>query len=553
MTEGRRLAFVMGSNGPSDKSQLKYARSDAHGLAQVLSSKKCRFVVERPSSDATSDEARNAFLRSVEECVESDTFVCSFAGHAVLDAGDLFLLWHSSERDRLLSTALSGAEIFRALNRCRAARKLLILDCCHAGAMIPGIRNQPTLSQFAPTERSFVLMLASDKLEFAREFDDLGGGFLTTHLRQALTSRIDEVDADGDGQVSVDDLMVWLRTAATNHNAERPDQRVPVPVKLGKEQGKLILAAPAAWRPWTFSLNDVDMVLVPVTTRGDRWSGASLHVVAVAVHPTTNRQYREFVDEGSWWGPKLGPPVGQRYDLEREEWIDGFLPWDDPRFNDDDMPVVCVSYQDARRYCGWLSERVDRGGGAGDVELSLDRDPSFLVGLPSSAVWDYVAFGSEVGRPSSIKLRRNAARRRRVLVQPQASIHDTADGPAPVDGTGSRTNSLGVSDLLGNVWEWCLTSSLHETHPWHSDRISAGSVAEVELRGGGFLDDMGRTRPYLNARELRGGLGTRHSDLGFRIAVPVDPRSLTSEFRELIDSHAVEVEPDAYTGIPRLQ
>jgi hypothetical protein len=54
-----------------------------------------------------------------------------------------------------------------------------------------------------------------------------------------------------------------------------------------------------------------------------------------------------------------------------------------------------------------------------------------------------------------------------------------------------------------------------------------------ELRGGGFLDDLERVRPYLPTSRT-GGKDTAHFDLGFRIAGIVSESRLDKPLRTLL-------------------
>ena len=92
-----------------------------------------------------------------------------------------------------------------------------------------------------------------------------------------------------------------------------------------------------------------------------------------------------------------------------------------------------------------------------------------------------------------------------------------------------------MSSLFGNVWEW--TGSLRERlHP----PVLLGTLAyntnwmarNVELRGGSFLDDMEKIRPYLISGSLVEHDQTKHSDLGFRISAAVRLDSLPLELQQ---------------------
>ena len=141
--------------------------------------------------------------------------------------------------------------------------------------------------------------------------------------------------------------------------------------------------------------------------------------------------------------------------------------WRDPGFPQTDRhPVACVSWDDAQEYVSWLSRRT----GA-------------TYRLPTEGEWERAAAGSQPGCG-------------RLGSQP--------DGTCPVGSHGS--NAAGVSDMVGNLWEW--TSDC-----WEGDCVSR------VLRGGSWFG---------NAEDLRLGArsghvpGIRFYFIGFRVSRTLD-------------------------------
>ena len=91
--------------------------------------------------------------------------------------------------------------------------------------------------------------------------------------------------------------------------------------------------------------------------------------------------------------------------------------WRDPGFPQTDRhPVTCVSWDDAQEYVSWLSRRT----GA-------------TYRLPTEAEWERAAAGSPDGVGCGGR---------------------SPEGTCPVGQYG--TNAAGLSDMVGNVWEWTL-------------------------------------------------------------------------------------------------
>jgi formylglycine-generating enzyme required for sulfatase activity len=537
-----RIAFTAGSNGPAGRNQLKYALADQARISRVLSSRFCGFDVTRTSPATTVAELRQGIFEVAERCRPGDTLVVSFAGHAIVDGDELFLFWHDSHPSRLLQTALPGRDIFMSLNRSRATSKLLILDCCHAGAVLgDGFRSEPgtSLREVSKAASSFHMLLASDRLEEAREINSLGGGFLTVKFCDALERF---VDADNDGQTSLADAVDWIRAEAERHNRwvkqsgrTLEPEGVPIPLVMGKDRGPLILTTRPSWEPWNFHVGSVEMTLLPV------FGELPFHGLAISKYPITNSQYREFLSDMGSASSELEPD-GYMYDATNMTWDKKFKPQYDPVYGADDLPVVCVDYWKALRYCSWASSKhewIDGRRAISDgVQLSSRPRP---ISLPTPEEWSFAAYGDF--QPHSPM--RSGGGLLPTPVRRQPEMHQMAESPAPVNRTGARTNSLGVSDMFGNVWEWCLGTSIANVASvavWGARK--SHSPRTVELRGGGFLDDAARVSPYIRASELKDGLSTSHADLGFRIATYVRVASLPEPVQQLFHYYEIPIPDD---------
>jgi formylglycine-generating enzyme required for sulfatase activity len=88
--------------------------------------------------------------------------------------------------------------------------------------------------------------------------------------------------------------------------------------------------------------------------------------------------------------------------------------------------------------------------------------------------------------------------------------------------------------MFGNVWEWCSSNDSGRFFVPMISNIAYVTEADddnfdVELRGGGFLDNLTNIEPFLQAYRLVDGQNTRHSDLGFRTATNVDIENLPDD------------------------
>ena len=141
--------------------------------------------------------------------------------------------------------------------------------------------------------------------------------------------------------------------------------------------------------------------------------------------------------------------------------------WRDPGFVQTDRhPVACVSWDDAQEYVSWLS-----------------RTTGATYRLPTEAEWERAAAGSQ----------RGCDRERTGNI-----------GTCPVGAHGP--NAAGLSDMVGNLWEW-------------TEDCSEGDCGRRVLRGGSWYELAEDQRP---GAHLGGSPNVRTYDGGFRVARTLD-------------------------------
>lgn len=179
--------------------------------------------------------------------------------------------------------------------------------------------------------------------------------------------------------------------------------------------------------------------------------------------------------------------------------------WKDPNHGvdqQDDFPVVCVSYNDMLAFCNWLTEREQKQGKLPD---------GYVYRLPTEAEWAYACRG---GRTDSSYFwwgnDLESARGRlnisaidflpgKDYVWPGSKL-PWSDGFAmvsPVDYYGERgRNGFGLADMCGGVWEFVLdhfdpTGGHEEVY---FEDPATRLVTRPVCRGGTFYDVPGNAR-----------------------------------------------------------
>ena len=166
----------------------------------------------------------------------------------------------------------------------------------------------------------------------------------------------------------------------------------------------------------------------------------------------------------------------------------------DPNFSqDDNHPVVCVSWNEAKAFAKWLSKKTGH-----------------KFRLPTEAEWEYAC--------------RNGGKEIKYATSTGDLSHDLADYwgkggrdkweyTAPV---GSFPPNVGIYDMCGNVWEWCedVYSSDAYKHHNRNNPIYTGRGSCRVIRGGSWPHGPGSLRCVDRGDSLP---SDRHFGVGFRL------------------------------------
>ena len=157
--------------------------------------------------------------RWLEDASEQDDILIAFSGHGVAENGEAYLLPSTARRGNLRLTAVPLDFFRKWIEDCKAARKVLILDACHAGAG----KDAPAMSDAFKEELAkgagFVKLASCGPDQKSNEDPALespiarGHGVFTYYLAEGLQGG---GDYDRDGRVDADEAY---RYAYTKTNA----------------------------------------------------------------------------------------------------------------------------------------------------------------------------------------------------------------------------------------------------------------------------------------------------------------------------------------------
>ena len=217
--EGRKWAVIIGVNEYLDPKipPLRFCVADAHRVFESLTGKS---GFDPDHVLLIVDDQAKAHLRPLRVNLETqigdwlqhaqaaDTVVVHFSGHGFVDesTGEGFLGPTDCFQNDLRRTAFPTARLQQMLRDCAARQKLLILDCCHAGAVRSGAATGSTgeeLSQAFSQAQGLVTLASCRKDEVSYEWETKGQGLFTYFLTEGLGGG---ADYDRDGVVNVDEL-----------------------------------------------------------------------------------------------------------------------------------------------------------------------------------------------------------------------------------------------------------------------------------------------------------------------------------------------------------
>ena len=228
-------------------------------------------------------------------------------------------------------------------------------------------------------------------------------------------------------------------------------------------------------------------------------AGGKIRVVdfALAKYPITNTQYQRFLDDPSGYPS----PIWWAYSLAAIQWRKDHPSAKPTAFGGAALPRTRVSWFDALAFCAWLSSNLEHHL---DLAEKSRLDPgqidTWRVRLPTEEQWQRAAIGESKGPyPWGHHME-----------EKHCNYGDTVGQPTRVGSHPDGQSPFGVLDMVGNVWEWCLTA-------WGVTEIDLSGYTYRLIKGGAWnVSNPDHLRATdRGANSPRGQL----NDCGFRVAL----------------------------------
>jgi formylglycine-generating enzyme required for sulfatase activity len=567
--KGKKYALLVGVSYYKNfaYSPLRGTKNDVVELAKVLREPECGFEVtlltsepghKDPKVAPTAANIRKELKNLLAGKGREDTVLIALAGHGAdievpdpegkkpantytyffpTDADELGHISHSTGHSEHL---IELGDLFRRLEapKCGAGVKLVLVDACR-----DSLKATSSLRSLTPTRVTVpagvnALFSCGPGQSALETGFDVGGeerrvhGVFFWHVIQGLKgearNKRDVVNWAGLAGYLQSEVPAFVRDVAKRKAPQRPHV-------LGDMEDEVVLVRPKVMEKEFTNVLGMKLVGIPggKFTMGSSKEEAERdeeegpqHEVEVSefylgAHEVTVGQFRAFANAAGYRTEAEKGDGAFRWSGSKWE-KDAGTSWKNPRFLDfsqgEDHPVTCVSWNDAKAFCDWLSKQPDR-----------KRPAGWAYRLPREAEWEYACRG---GPPSY-----SCFHFGNTLSSAQANF----DARRPYGGAGKgdylgRTtkvgtygkNAFGLYDMHGNAAEWCADWFDKDYYYASPSRDPAGPPrgSERVIRGGSWRRPGGHCR---SAYRIWSRPDRRDNALGFRVALVPSGRAKVPE------------------------
>ena len=583
--QGRKLAVVVGNNkyrANQGLEDLRQAVNDATKLSEVLRGagfKVAEMTHEVARQAGKENFAPNAdYIRDqIDNVIETpnlgrdDVVFISLHGHGVQFNLEETVVTNGKEEVKKTAkfyfcpadAAVLGVtkandlternhlipldELYRKLEGCSAATKLLIVDACRNDpSKIDNARNLESLTrpQLPPPPGGIAAFFSCKANQRALEDPDLQQGVFTHFLIQGLSGKADQPleNKPADGIVTLSELTSYVSNNTYSYVQDKYQGRRQSPDIKGEFDATLPLIRLPKEKPSEKVIKNtlgMKLVLIPagefemgsrttpkeLAAKFSKWGAKELmfenehppHRVKISrsfyldQHEVTVGLFRQFVNSDGYKTEAEIDGGGSGWDDVKGTFAGGpQYSWKNTGFpQTDDHPVVNVTWNDAQKFCAWLS-----------------RKESITYRLPTEAEWEYVCKagtntlwfnGDDPEATVQVGNVADATAKAKIRSLNAISASDGYVFTAPVGKF--MENPFGLFDMHGNVSEWCEDIYDATIYGQRSDMTadplqSRGSEFRV-LRGGAWFVDSNNSRSAIRKYNPP---NNRNYTAGFRVA-----------------------------------
>ena len=481
--EPKRVALVIG-NSEYEASPLKNPSNDADAVALAL--KGLGFTVTTKKG-VTKAQFENAVDDITENLQSGDVCLIFYAGHGQGFENENYLIPVDAVLERpqhVEERCVSVSYLLRALRFSECSLKIVVVDACRNNPFRSFSRSEAGLAEISNAPDGTIVSFSTSPKTPALDGNGDNSPYVK-HLVKAMTTRADEVE--------IVRLFRETSQAVKTETGQRPflEFDASMPDYFLKRRRDAVPDSPTMQVPPTVPdllTNSIGMKmkLIPAgeflmgspSDEGGRYEDEGpQHKVRI-----TRAFYMGVteVTQGQWFAVmKTKPWEGKDYMKDGENY-----------------PATYVSWDDAIEYCQKLSESEGK-----------------RYRLPTEAEWEYACRG---GKSTAYSFGSDASGLQNYAWFAENAL-SAGESYAHIVGA-KQSNSFGLYDTHGNVWEWCsdwYDNDYYATSP-ESDPPGATTGSHRVLRGGGWNSVAANCRA---AHRSADGPTYRNTGSGFRLAL----------------------------------
>lgn len=244
----RKYALLLGNSVFRDKrlNKLNAPSHDVNNLYNVLKNQNiCGFDEVDNIVNSSAESAQTQILEFVKGKKRDDFIFVYYTGHGLIDdENEFYLAFSESNAEHPVIGSIRADWLKGRLDRCRSERQLLLLDCCHSGAIIDGEKsnsNKLVISEETFDRQGYGRYVLASSSRTQSSVEEDGKSLYTSAFVEGLR---DGKAAPGKPQISIDDLEEYLSAQFTNSSAPmRPESEAK------RKIGKIIIADNPAVQP----------------------------------------------------------------------------------------------------------------------------------------------------------------------------------------------------------------------------------------------------------------------------------------------------------------
>jgi uncharacterized caspase-like protein len=228
---------------------LKYAAADCRALRDTIVSGPLRFPGDQVLLlDDSGDSDHRPTFANIHQSLsswlsvpnENDLVFVFFAGHGRLVDGTTYLVPSDATLASIHTLGIPLRNVQDVIERCKAQRKLLVLDACHSGAGRDVCVMAGGMQEAIAQGTGIYTISSCGAEESSHEWDETGHGVFSHFLTEALSGGCPPA---ADGCVTADRVYEWVHEHVAKWAAQHRCSQTPQ--RFAKGAGALVLSQSA--------------------------------------------------------------------------------------------------------------------------------------------------------------------------------------------------------------------------------------------------------------------------------------------------------------------